>query len=273
MSPEVGELDEVALDQALAEAPDETLAMLADLTGATDPKLRELARRLAGRLMLDIARQGSHRGGGVGRMTLRAYQPDAGDIDIDASMEAINEIRSHRAADATQLKIRSWMRPTTALCLVVDRSGSMGGRPLATSALATAVVAHRCPRDYSIVVFGSHVVVVKSQDAVTSSDQVVNTVLRLRGSGTTNLSEALVAARQQLQRSRGSRKIAVLLSDCRASVIGDVYAVAQSLDELVILAPVGDDDDARTFAARVGARVTTVNGPSDIPGAFARLFD
>ena len=31
--------------------PDEALALLADLTGATDPRLRELARRLAGRIM------------------------------------------------------------------------------------------------------------------------------------------------------------------------------------------------------------------------------
>lgn len=273
LSPEVGELDEIALDQALAEAPDDTLAMLADLTGATDPKLRELARRLAGRLMLDIARRGSNRGRGVGRMTLRPYQPDAGDIDIDTSLDAINELLRHGATDVDRLKVRSWMRPSTALCLVLDRSGSMGGRPLANSALATAAVAHRCPNDYSVIVFGSDVVVVKSQDASKNSDQVVNTVLRMRGFGTTNLSEALVVAHQQLQRSRASRKITVLLSDCRASVIGGVLAAARGLDELVILAPLGDDDDARSLAASVGARITTVNGPSDIPNAFARLFD
>lgn len=273
ISPEVGELDEFALDQALVEAPDDTLAMLADLTGATDPKLRELARRLAGRLMLDIARRGSHRGRGVGRMTLRPYQPDSGDIDIDASLDAINELRRHGATQVDQLKVRDWMRPSTALCLVVDRSGSMGGRPLAISALATAAVAHRCPSDYSVIVFGSDVVVVKSQDTSKSSDHVVNTVLRMRGFGTTNLSEALVAAHQQLQRSRASRKITVLLSDCRASVIGDIIGAARNLDELVILAPLGDDDEACNFATLVGARVTTVNGPSDIPDAFARMFD
>ena len=38
----------------LEEDPDDTLALLADLTGATDPKLRSLARRLAGRLFLDL---------------------------------------------------------------------------------------------------------------------------------------------------------------------------------------------------------------------------
>jgi len=45
----VGELDEVAFAEAMAEEPDEALGMLADLAGATDEKLRALARRLAGR--------------------------------------------------------------------------------------------------------------------------------------------------------------------------------------------------------------------------------
>ncbi|MDO9173612.1 MAG: hypothetical protein Q7V62_02335, partial [Actinomycetota bacterium] len=46
VSPEVGELDEQAIDDGMRDDPDETLAMLADLVGATDRKLRELAKRL-----------------------------------------------------------------------------------------------------------------------------------------------------------------------------------------------------------------------------------
>ncbi|MEQ1700704.1 MAG: hypothetical protein ABMA25_11370, partial [Ilumatobacteraceae bacterium] len=58
VSPEVGELDESAVEDAMRDDPDEMLAMLADLVGATDRKLRELAKRLAGRLFIDIARRG-----------------------------------------------------------------------------------------------------------------------------------------------------------------------------------------------------------------------
>ena len=43
VSPEVGELDEAGVEEAMADDPDEVLAMLADLTAATDPKLREIA--------------------------------------------------------------------------------------------------------------------------------------------------------------------------------------------------------------------------------------
>ena len=58
ISPEVGHLDEQAFQRLMEEDPDEALALLADLTGATDPKLRELARRLAGQIMVDVGRRG-----------------------------------------------------------------------------------------------------------------------------------------------------------------------------------------------------------------------
>ncbi|NUR08607.1 MAG: hypothetical protein HOQ45_16580, partial [Nocardioidaceae bacterium] len=51
-------LDERALDRALAEDPDATLAMVADLVHATDERLRERARRLAARLVIDRSRSG-----------------------------------------------------------------------------------------------------------------------------------------------------------------------------------------------------------------------
>lgn len=256
----------------MANSSDEALAMLADLTAATDPKLRELARRIAGRLMIDVARSGKQRNRGVGKMTLQNYQPDAGDIDIDASLDAISELR-HRSNSTGELKVRGWTKPGTAICLVLDRSGSMGGGPLANSAVAAAAVASRNPSDYSVVVFGTDVVVAKSQDVSKDPHEVVNMVLALRGFGTTNLSEALSAAQQQLQRSRAARKITVLLSDCRATVVGDAIASAGALDELVIIAPEGDDSDAQILGDSVGARVTTVFGPSDIPDAFARVLD
>ena len=77
----------------MAEDADEALALLADMTRATDAGLRELARRLAGRLVLDVARRGPARPRGSGRIAAAPYQPDAGDLDIDASTEAIVEAR------------------------------------------------------------------------------------------------------------------------------------------------------------------------------------
>ncbi|MEN9804560.1 MAG: hypothetical protein RIS41_1407 [Actinomycetota bacterium] len=269
VSPEVGELDESAVDEGMDEDPDAMLALLADLTAATDPKLRELAKRLAGRLFLDLAKRGPIRPRGIGKMATLPYRPDAGDIDLDASMSGIVEARAARSAiDPEELKVRTWVRPGTAIALCVDRSGSMGGEPLATSAVAAAAVAWRSPEDYSVITFGKDVVVVKSQESSKGGELVVDDVLSLRGFGTTDLAGALRTAGEQLGRSRAGRRITVVLSDCRATVEGDVAAAARALDEVVIIAPAEDDAEAQALAAEIGARIATIHGPSEVPAAL-----
>lgn len=270
----MGELDEAAVEEAMSDDPDDAMSLLADLTGATDPALRELARRLAGRLFLDLARRGPMRPRGVGRLRELPFRPDAGDIDLDASLDAIAAGRAAGGAiDPDGLRVRGWVTPSTAISLVVDRSGSMGGRPLATSAVAAAAVASRAPADYSVLSFAKEVVVPKSQDRDRPVEEVVNAVLALRGDGTTDVAAALTAAAEQLDRSTAGRRIAVLLSDCRATEPGDVAAAARLVDELVIVAPEGDSAEAEALARQVGARVTTIAGPSAVPDALARVLD
>ncbi len=273
ISPEVGELDEQAFDDSMADNADETLGLLADLTGATDRKLRELARRLAGRLMLDVTRRGPSRRSGIGRIETTRFDPD-GDLDVDASIEPIAEVFGTGAPiDLDRLRSRRWTRPTTAFCLLVDRSGSMSGESLASAAMGAAAVAWRAPTDYSVLVFAKDVIVAKSQDADKPAESVVDAVLSLRGFGTTDVAGALRIAAEQLARSRASRKITVLLSDCRSTVEGNVAAAAAALDELCIIAPQSDSEDAEALARSCGARWTTVSGPSAIPEAIASVLD
>lgn len=250
------------------------MALLADLSGATDKKLRELAQRLAGRLFLDLARRGPSRPKGVGRIELQRFRPDRGDLDLDASLEELGEARAaNRPVRAEELWVRAWATPGTALCLLVDRSGSMGGKPLATSAVAAAAVANKAPDDFSVVAFAKDSIVVRSQDVPKPADKVVSDVLTLRGHGTTDLAGALQTAANQLARSGAGRKVTVLLSDCRATAPGDVHAAARALDELVIIAPEGDDEEAVKLAGEVGARVTRVSGPSQVADALMRVLD
>jgi Mg-chelatase subunit ChlD len=202
------------------------------------------------------------------------YRPDEGDIDLDASVEPLALARASGAAvDPDDLRVRTWIRPGTALCLLVDRSGSMGGAPLAVAAVAAAAVALRAPMDYSVAAFAADVIIAKGQDDVRPAEHVVTNLLTLRGHGTTDLARALGVARVQLDRSRAARRITILLSDARATVPGDVRGAASALDELWVVAPDGDADDARALAADVGARFTTVTGPASVPEAFARLLD
>ena len=249
------------------------LSLLAEMTGATDARLRARATELAGRVFLEVARSGPSRPRGIGRMTEQRYRVDGGDLDLDASSDEIVAARAEgRAVDPDRLTMRAWTTPATAICLLVDRSGSMSGKPLATAALAAAAASLRAPEDYSVICFARRPVVVKAQDLQRPVSEVVDGVLALRGSGTTDLTAALMAAADQLQRSSARRRLVILLSDCRSNEPGDAVAAADTLDELVIIAPAGDDDEALVFAAATAAGITAVTGPSDIPDAFARVL-
>jgi Mg-chelatase subunit ChlD len=147
----------------------------------------------------------------------------------------------------------------------------MGGERLAAAAVAAAAVAWRSPLDYSVLAFAADVVVVKSQDAPKPPERVVNELLSLRGHGTTDLALALRAAGDQLRRSRAGRRLTVLLSDCRATVPGDFEGAARQLDELVIVAPADDANDAEELAKRVGAKCFLLSGPAAFPALLGQL--
>jgi Mg-chelatase subunit ChlD len=225
-------------------------------------------------LFLDLSKRGPATPRGVGQLRTQRYRPDGGDLDVDASLDALVRARSEGSAvDPDDLRVRAWSTPGTAICLLVDRSGSMTGRPLATAAVSAAAVAWRAPDDYSVLSFAKDVIAAKSQEVAKSGEAVIDAVLALRGFGTTDVAGALTAAADQLSRSRAGRKITVLLSDCRATTPGDVVAAARRLDELVIVAPESDAEEAEDLARRVGARFTTVAGPSDAAAALARVLD
>ena len=149
-------------------------------------------------------------------------------------------------------------RQPAAFCIVLDRSGSMGGEPLATAALTAAAIAHRKPNDYSVLVFGGQVGVAKHQTEVVDVDRVVTSVLSLRGYGTTNLADALRESAIQLLQSTAQRRITVLLSDCRSTSEMSAEAVARDLDELVVDAQAAaaphHDVDLLLLGVRVAVR-------------------
>lgn len=272
LSPEVGELDELAMDRLLADNPDEAMSLLITLGDAVDVELRAKARRLAERIVIDIARRGRAVRGKVGRLRSLPLR-DAGDLDIDAAVESLAE-SGGSLVDADQLRVIDWERPDTAVCLVIDRSGSMKGEALASASLASAAVALRAPLSHAIVAFAGDVEVVRSMStsAHQSVDGVVDAVLSLKGHGTTCVAKGLSAAITEHEHSRCGRHLTVLLSDCRDRSIDDAVQLALSLDELVIVAPADDADDAQSFADLAGAALITVDGPRDVARALDELL-
>ena len=272
LSPEVGELDEHVMDRLLADSPDEAVSLLVTLGDAVDPELRAKARRVAERIVIDIARRGRAAQGKVGRLRSLPLR-DGGDLDVDAAVESLAE-SGGSLVDADMLRVIDWERPDTAVCLVIDRSGSMKGEALASAALAAAAVALRAPAFHAVIAFSGTAEVVRSMvtSAHASADGVVDAVLSLKGHGTTNVSDGLRAAITEHEAARCGRHLTVLLSDCRDRAIDEAVSFAQSLEELVIVSPADDIADAQRFAEVTGAALVGVEGPHDVARALDEVL-
>lgn len=268
----MGQLDQAEFEDLLAEDPDDALELLAQMAQATDVDLAALARQLAGRLALDLTRTGKARSRGVGKLVRTRATIDAGDIDVDASLEQFTAARAEgRPPAIDELTTTAWQRPQTAICLLVDRSGSMNGERLASAALAAAVCSWRAPAQFSVLAFSDRVVAIKQLEQTKAPETVVAEVLALRGHGTTDVELALRAAHLQLAGSRAARKLTILLSDAEVTAGGDPTIVAKSLDELSILCPEDEPEHARRLAAGCGARVAEVSGPFSVLDALQTL--
>ncbi|MFV0533894.1 MAG: VWA domain-containing protein [Cumulibacter sp.] len=265
ISPEVGEIDEAAVDEAMSSSPDDLMALLGDMLQATDEELRRKAKELAARLVLDRARIGQPGGRGTARMR-RVPADYGGDIDLDASMDAIIEARSGgRAASLEEIWARDWARTDLAICVVLDTSGSMSGDRLTASALSAAACAWRAPGELSVLQFAKEVTVIRPIEGGKSSGALVGEVLGLRGHGVTGLAGALKAAADELGRARASRRVVLLLSDCRATDDEDPIPFAKRIDELLILTPDDDTDAAEELVAKANGKWRYLPGPTAAP--------
>ena len=252
--------------------PDDTLTLLVAMSTATDQELRRLVRSLVPRLVLDRARAGAARRRGIGRP--RAVPAHlGGELDLDASMDAVAAAYAEqRPPGLDELVARDWGKPELAMCLVVDRSGSMSGRRLATAAVTAAACLVRAPGEHAVVAFARRAEVVEPLGSSRDPAAVVTDVLALRGHGMTSVSAALEEAASQLARSRAARRVTVLLSDCRCTDEVDAVPAARALDELLILAPLDDADEARRLARESGAKVAEVTGVDAVPALLERLL-
>jgi MoxR-like ATPase len=272
VSPEVGRLDEAAFEELMGRDSQTALAMLCDLAVATDARLRARARQVAARVFVRMARQGRPARRGLRRMaTVRGAE---GDIELDRTLDRTGGMRPRRPEDFV---VRRWAAAERAICLLVDRSGSMKGEAVAMAALAAAavVIAGGEQSDCSVVAFSDRPIVLQSQGQRRPPGDVVGELLTLRGLGTTDLASALAAAASQLQRATSPDRLTVLMSDCLATAGTDPVASFPGIDRLHVLGTSLDADSVaagRALARRGGGRHVVVLNPDEVAQALSSLL-
>jgi Mg-chelatase subunit ChlD len=272
ISPEVGVLDEQAVHRALAEDP-AVFELLAAMTRATDEKLRAAAIRLSSDIVLERARAGRPSMRGVSRLQYVRGAAD-GDLDIDASIEGVSAARSEaRPVALDDLMTVHWARAHTAFAVVVDRSGSMTGARLASAATVAAACALRAPQEHAVLSFAASVDVIRPLISDIVPAVVAERLLRLRGHGVTRLADALKAAGEQLAHAQARRRVVILLSDCRSTDDDDTLETARALQELIILAPADDHEQAAQLADLAGARWDALANPLDAAAVLDQLLE
>ena len=272
VSPEVGRLDEDALEDLLRRDNEAALALLSDLAVATDAALRARARQVATKVFIRMARQGRPARRGLRRLT--TTRGAEGDLELDRTLDRTGGLRPRHPEDFV---VRRWGSSQRAICLLVDRSGSMQGEAVAMAALAAAavVIAGGEHSDCSVVAFSDRPIVLQSQGQRRPPEDLVGELLTLRGFGTTDLALALAAAAAQLERAASPDRLAVLMSDCLPTAGGDPVQSLRGVDRLHVLGTSLDPESlaaGRALARRGKGRHVVALHPNEVAGAMSSLL-
>ncbi len=273
-SPEVGQLDQQMIVEQAGASPDVVVPMLADMATATDQLLRSQAVRLASQLLLRLARNGPSARPGVRRM-VRDLDAQLGDLDLDATLDRSDGLAARNGQD---LVTERWSSADRAICLLVDRSGSMHGHALAMAAMAAAsvMVAAGERSDCSVLAFAKDTIVLQSQMRRRPPDHVLGDIFTLRGKGVTDLALAMRGARRELAKSSAKEKVVVLLSDGMSTEGADPLEAMRGIDRLHVMGTSDEQDsiDVTTRLAKRGAgRVRTVISLTELPSALRYLLN
>ena len=270
VSPTVGVLDEAAVQSRATADPDAAVDLLADLARATDPGLRAAARRLAATLVVRAPRIGREENPGTTRLaTVDRQGPD---LDLDATLE-----QSPRPSEE-DLRWRGWRSSTRATVLLVDASGSVAGRPLATAVTtAGALAAGLRPGDeLGVVAFWSRAVVLRARSSPRPASTVLDALFDLRGGSTTDLALGLRTALAQLRDARAAHREVVVLTDGAWNEGEDPIPVAARSGVTVSVLRTVDSAEAETACARLagagGGRHAPLLRASDAPAAVVAVL-
>ena len=168
-------------------------------------------------------------------------------------------------------------RRSTALALVIDRSGSMSGQKIEickSAAIATVELLGR--KDYiAVVAFDSAATWIVPLTRVTSQSAIASQISTINSGGGTNIYPGMVAAHEALAASPAKTRHMIVLSDGQTSGSGYQPLAAQLKTENITVSTVavGAGADAAllsSIAAAGGGQFYQTTDPANIPRIFTQ---
>ncbi len=216
-------------EQALGAGGGENLLQQWFMCGKSlPPWLRQIAKDAAKRVMIDIAKAkscsliGSSEAGPLPEGTTRPYVlgDDADSIDLEETMDNILDL-GKRASDVLpdDFIVRKEVTGRRCVIFLVDISGSMSGKPLASASIACAMLLMAfCRDELGVALFESNTHVICEINQTIEIDSVIDEILDLEARGGTQMQAALRWAENQFQLSRSQDKMFVMVTD---AMLGD----------------------------------------------------
>ncbi|MCI0637426.1 MAG: VWA domain-containing protein [Gemmataceae bacterium] len=203
------------------------------LTDSLRTHIKELARHALVELAFDwiAAGSGSSESGIVPQNRARPYR--AGDeldqLDLEATLDSVisqGKQLDHITEEDLFVPIAS--KGQAALCVLLDISGSMGGRELANCAISVVMLLGRlAPQELAITLFESDTHVIKGFHQERDLDEITDRLLELVATGGTRVDAALRWAYEQFEEvPEAEFRLLFLLSDF------EFFESPRDLDEL-----------------------------------------